>query len=152
MTADNRKYFIFSLIVALIWLGFLLGVSFLATPVKFLAPSLSLSVALDVGRQTFAFLNPIEIIFVILLIIGVITPFIKTGAYMPALVMVGLLLLLLLCQTFWLLPALDSRVEVILQGGSVEPSSLHRIYIGVDVIKLFLLGVIAAKQLQLILR
>lgn len=37
------------LLLAVLWAGLLLGVSFLATPVKFLAPSLSLPVALDVG-------------------------------------------------------------------------------------------------------
>src|SRR5690606_35153067 len=39
--------------VTLLWLGLLLGVSFLATPVKFAAPTLTLAVALDVGRVTF---------------------------------------------------------------------------------------------------
>ncbi len=38
----------------LIWAGVALGVAFVATPAKFLAPSLSLPVALDVGRHTFA--------------------------------------------------------------------------------------------------
>jgi hypothetical protein len=42
------------------WLGLLIGVAFLATPAKFLAPSLSLPVALDVGRQTFYVFNKVE--------------------------------------------------------------------------------------------
>jgi hypothetical protein len=36
-----------------IWAGLLLGVSFVATPAKFLAPSLPMTQALDVGRWTF---------------------------------------------------------------------------------------------------
>src|SRR5690606_9509596 len=49
-------------VASLVWIGALLGVSFLATPVKFLAPSLTLPVALDVGRQTFHWLNRVEIV------------------------------------------------------------------------------------------
>ena len=48
-------------IVSILWIGLLLGVSFLATPVKFQAPSLTLPVALDVGRQTFAVFNGVEL-------------------------------------------------------------------------------------------
>ena len=46
--------------VAIFWLGILLGVSFLATTVKFQAPSLDLPTALDVGRVTFALLSKVE--------------------------------------------------------------------------------------------
>ena len=49
---NNDGWTISALIVATLWLGLLLGVAFLATPAKFLAPGL-LPVALDVGR-TFA--------------------------------------------------------------------------------------------------
>ena len=38
------------LVAATLWAGLLMGVSFVATPVKFLAPSLSLAVALDVDQ------------------------------------------------------------------------------------------------------
>jgi hypothetical protein len=43
-----------------IWAGLLIGVSFVATPAKFLAPSLALAQALDVGRWTFYVLAWIE--------------------------------------------------------------------------------------------
>src|SRR5690606_30735313 len=57
-----RNFNILSLLLlAVLWTGLLLGVSFLATPVKFLAPSLSLPVALDVGRQTFMVFNWVEV-------------------------------------------------------------------------------------------
>src|SRR5690606_31087651 len=49
-------------VLSLVWLGLLLGVSFLATPVKFLAPSLTLPVALDVGRYTFTWLSRVEVV------------------------------------------------------------------------------------------
>jgi hypothetical protein len=53
----SQGWTVCALIAAILWLGLLLGVSFLATPAKFLAPSLALPVALDVGRHTFAVFN-----------------------------------------------------------------------------------------------
>jgi hypothetical protein len=44
----------------LLWAGVVIGVSFLAAPAKFAAPSLSLPVAMDVGRQEFGTLNLVE--------------------------------------------------------------------------------------------
>ena len=37
----------------LLWAGLAIGVAFLATPAKFLAPSLSLTVALELGWDPF---------------------------------------------------------------------------------------------------
>lgn len=53
----------------LIWAGLSIGVAFLATAAKFLAPSLSLPVALDVGRQTFRVYNRAELVLLAALII-----------------------------------------------------------------------------------
>ena len=122
------------LILTLIWLGLLLGVSFVATPVKFMAPSLSLPVALDVGRQTFAVLNLVELVFVTVLLLFSFANrqylLISLALAMAALVV---------AQWLWLLPVLDSRVEIILQGGTPPPSILHLVYITVEGIKLLLL-------------
>ena len=49
-----------ALILATFWAGIVIGVSFIATIAKFDAPSLTLPVALDVGRHTFAPLARIE--------------------------------------------------------------------------------------------
>ena len=46
--------------VAYAWFGLVVGVSFLATPIKFRAQSLTLPVALDVGRTTFHAMTRLE--------------------------------------------------------------------------------------------
>jgi hypothetical protein len=126
-------------VTALVWLGLLLGVSFLATPVKFLAPSLSLPVALDVGRYTFMALSRIEMIAAAVLlgcaVIGAHDKVIRTGALLAAAVVV--------LQLTWLLPQLDARVEVIIQGGTPPPSVLHDIYVGAEATKGLLLAIVA---------
>lgn len=57
--------------VATLWLGLLIGVSFLATPVKFQAPSLTLATALEVGQATFALFTRVEWGLVVLLALAV---------------------------------------------------------------------------------
>src|SRR5665648_1182454 len=61
-----------SLVIAAVWIGMLVGVSFLATPAKFLAPSLTLPVALDVGRHTFSVFNRVEWAFSVVLLLFVL--------------------------------------------------------------------------------
>lgn len=53
--------------LALVWMGIVIGVSFLATPVKFTADSLTRPVALDVGRATFHALAYLEWVLAALL-------------------------------------------------------------------------------------
>jgi hypothetical protein len=47
--------------LAWVWIGIVIGVSFLATPVKFTVESLTSPVALDVGRATFNALGYLEL-------------------------------------------------------------------------------------------
>lgn len=122
-------------IIALIWLGMVLGVSVLATTAKFMAPTLSLTTALDVGRHTFHAFSLVEIVFCIAMLLVVATcvrgwlTWIMAAA--PACI-VGL-------EFVWLLPTLDSRVGVILAGGAPTPSNLHEIYIALETVKAILL-------------
>lgn len=120
----------------MLWAGGLLGVSFVAAPAKFWAPSLTLPVALDVGRHTFQFFNKLELVAFVVLMLLV---FRATENWLTRAITV-LLGLLLLMQTAWLLPLLDQRVTVILKGEIPEESHLHLVYIGCDVCRLILLA------------
>jgi hypothetical protein len=121
--------------LALVWIGMLLGVSFLATPVKFLAPSLTLAVALDVGRQTFSAFSMLEVVAALVLL----TAAVLIRSQRQVVVFVCLISALVALQFFWLLPALDGRVEVILQGEMPGESHLHSVYIAIEAAKLALL-------------
>lgn len=132
--------------VAFTWVGMILGVPFLATSAKFLAPSLSLPVALDVGRHTFEIFLGIEVGWALLM------------AALLILTRPGRLLVLLACSSFvivavdvlWLRPVLDQRVQIILDGGTPEPAHLHELYIAFELAKLLALialGVLALVRL-----
>lgn len=114
--------------IALLWTGLELGVAFVATPAKFLAPSISLPVALDVGRQTFMVANRVELgICLIVLLAAALTR--RRRAWTLAFAPPALAVLL---QTIWLIPALDARVGLILAGQSPPPSPLHGLYVGLE--------------------
>ena len=120
-------------VVLLLWAGILFGVSFLATPAKFSGPSLTLPVALDVGRSTFAVLNRVELGCAV-----ISSGLLSAGASRAFVVRLasGLAALGLLLETLWLLPALDERARVVIDGGTPPASGLHDVYIGIDAVKL----------------
>lgn len=140
-------------VISLLWAGMLLGVSFLATPVKFMAPSLSLPVALDVGRQTFGVFTKFEVLLAVILMALVWvqgTDAVRRPGYWR--LISSLLLMLVLLQVLWLRPVLDARVEVILQGGQPPSSWLHNAYIAVELLKLAGLLVLGGVGLRVLNR
>ena len=134
--------------VAALWVGLLLGVSFLATPVKFLAPSLSLAVALDVGRHTFAVFNKVEWLLAaitLLLLFGVRSRF--------STLMIIVICAVVVAETFWLLPELDRRVDLIIAGQQPPASTRHSLYIVLEIVKLVaLIAVIVEMARKLLSR
>ena len=122
-------------LLAWLWAGLVLGVSFVATPVKFLAPSLSLADALEVGRVTFEALKWIECVAVVALAatIWIAAP------RRRELALLGVIVAILLCQYVWMLPVLDARVQTIIDGKDLPPSTLHWIYTALEFVKIVLL-------------
>lgn len=118
----------------LIWAGLILGVSFIATPVKFQTPDLTMSVALEVGKVTFHLFNNIELGIIG---IGAILTAVLPDIHRKWLVFIGLLVILL-AQTFWLLPSLDVRADAVIAGAKLETGYHHWFYIALEMLKLLL--------------
>ena len=134
-TDRDRRARLAVTLLAWLWAGLVLGVSFVATPVKFLAPSLSLADALAVGRVTFEALKWIECVAVVVL---AATVWITTPRRRE-LALLGVIVLILLCQYAWMLPILDARVQTIIDGQDLPPSTLHWIYTTLEFLKVVLL-------------
>lgn len=143
MNTMHRRILYALVTLSLVWAGMLLGVSFLATPAKFLAPSLTLPVALDIGRQTFGLFSMVET-FGAVALVGLAALCRHERLILLFAVLTGSLVAL---ESIWVLPALDARVEIILQGGSLEQSALHKLYVAFEAIKLLLLFAIAWRSL-----
>lgn len=133
----------YTTVVALLWAGTLFGVSFLATPVKFQAPLLSLPVALDVGRHTFALFNQVEWGFALGL--SLLLWWEGVGSRTSGLA-TFVLVAILFMQTYWLLPVLDGRVAAVIAGTPPPPSYEHSLYAGLEGVKLLLLLIAALSK------
>lgn len=117
-----------------VWAGMLLGISFLEAPVKFRAPSLSLPVALDVGRTVFGAFEKVQVALSAATILVLVWTGIRS-AWVP----LGVAVASTAAQALWLRPILDARVAVILAGGTSPPTSHHAIFIAVEALKLLAL-------------
>lgn len=122
------------------WGGLVVGVSFIATPAKFSAPSLTLPAALEVGRATFHLTARIEWILATALLLIAVFASRSFWRILAAAVVTGLVLV----QSLWLLPALDARIDMVIAGTPTRPSSLHVIYILAECVKLLLLVALSA--------
>ncbi len=132
--------------VPFIWFGCIGAISFMETPLKFQAPNITIPLGLGIGRIVFQMLNKIEIVFAVLLIISL---FIKRPKTKFPLYSFAVIFVLLLLETFWLLPVLDVRATEVINGTGAPISNSHVIYIAFDAVKLlllFALGVSLTKQ------
>jgi hypothetical protein len=132
-----------TILLPTLWVGVLVGVSFIATPVKFRAPSLTRPVALDVGRVTFQLFSRIEWAFAAVLL-GI---YAATGGAAWRLSLAGSVAGLVALQSTWLLPVLNRRVAAVTSGGTLRPSHTHRIYAAAEGAKLLALLVLIAAGL-----
>jgi hypothetical protein len=127
----------------MLWAGVLIGVSFLAAPAKFSAPTLTLPVAMDVGRQEFGTLNVAEIVLALAAL--------ALAAYGRAArtIWIGLAVAtaVVALQALWLLPVLDARAEMIIQGETPRSAPWHALYIAIEVLKLLALLVVGWRAL-----
>lgn len=111
------------------------GISMLATPVRFSAGSITRPVALDVGRVVFAALNKAELVALVLLLIVVRL----SGRARKWWAFCGVLTLIVLAQGAWLIPELAARTDIILAGGEPPASHAHAIYSSLELLKIGLL-------------
>jgi len=121
--------------VCFTWVGMTVGVSMIATPVRFTATTITRPVALDVGRVVFAALNKAELLAVVLLLVIVRASGRSRELWMWA----SVLILIVLAQGAWLIPELAARTDIILAGGEPPPSHAHAIYSTLELIKIGLL-------------
>lgn len=125
-----------------LWIGFVVAISFLEAPLKFQATDITLALGLGIGRLVFAALNKVEWIFALAIAFSL---FRQPSAAWKSNLLFALPLLILLIQTLWLLPALDARAELHIQGVAVPNSFLHFYYVGAELIKVTCLIIFGVK-------
>jgi hypothetical protein len=122
----------------MLWAGILVGVSFLAAPAKFNAATLTLPVAMDVGREEFGTLNRAEIVLAALAVALAAYARARHTIWLGLAIAAGVIVV----QSLWLLPVLDARAEMIIQGETPPRAPWHTLYIALEILKLLSLLVV----------
>jgi hypothetical protein len=122
-----------------LWLGLVLGISVIETPLKFQAPGITTPLGLGIGRLVFRALNAVELVIACVLAVVVV----RQARDWP-LALLAMVVVILLIQTFWLRPLLDARALRVIAGEDVAASSLHVAYIALEGVKLVALPLLGA--------
>lgn len=108
---------------------------------KFRAPGITVELGLGIGQLVFTALNRVEWV----LASGILASVLLSNDLKRWQCIFFLLpLLVLILQSYWLLPALDQRATAVIRGGYLLPSNLHFYYVAGEIIKvisLFVLGI-----------
>ncbi len=130
--------------VCFLWVGMTIGVSLLATPVRFTAETITRPIALDVGRVVFAALNKAELAALVILLIVIRA----SGQVAKYWAFAGILALIVIAQSQWLTPELAERTQMIINGVEPPASYAHAIYSSLELIKIGLLFFLGFSSLR----
>jgi len=133
--------------ICFLWVGMTVGVSMIATPVRFTAETITRPIALDVGRVVFAALNKAELAALIILLI-IVRGSGRAARYWE---FCGVLALIVIAQSAWLTPELAERTQLIISGVEPPKSYAHAIYSSLELLKIGLLltlGFLSTSHLQ----
>lgn len=122
-----------ALVCLFIWIGFVTAISFLEAWLKFRAPGVTLAIGLGIGRLVFRALNKVEWVLA-LMIMGSALWYRNRGAFWPD-VFFFLALFVLIIQTIWLLPIMNKRAALLINGMRVERSNMHVYFVAGELIK-----------------
>ena len=131
-----------AVVTVFLWIGFVSAISFMEAWLKFRAPGITLPLGLGIGRLVFNALNKVEWIFAIAGIATLYFSKVKFFSFRNSSLFAPVILLII--QTIWLLPVLDVRAEIHIQGQAVQPSNVHFYYVGMEAVKvvcLFIFGI-----------
>lgn len=125
------------LAILLFWAGFVSSISFMEAWLKFRAKGVTLEIGLSIGKKIFTSLNHVEWIFLLL--------YAFPGIYLLKFnielrtILTLLILIILFLQTFFVLPPLNHRVDLILNGQKPAKSFLHLYFGSLEILKVIIL-------------
>lgn len=107
-------------------------------------------VGLSIGKLAFSALNKVEWLFTIVIVANI---FLNNGAITFAnKIWVALIVVILIVQTAWLLPALGNRAKAIISGENLPRSSLYWYFVITEFVKLAVLILFGVSLLKLIIQ
>ena len=131
--------------VIFVWLGMVLAISFMETPLKFRAPGVTVQLGLGIGRLVFRALNVAELVLASILVVAltVATPPVGVGAS------VAMLIAVLAVQVALVRPVLTRRTDRVLAGENPPRSQAHYWYVGLELVKVVALPITGVMVMNL---
>lgn len=143
---------VLQVVVPFVWLGMVLAISFLETPLKFRAPGITVPLGLGIGRLVFRALNAAELVLAVALTMALLAGNAGDvnlgGATTTVLIAIWTLLLV---QVAVLRPRLDRRARQLIHGENPPRSHQHLVYVAAECAKIVLLptlGILLAGRLM----
>jgi hypothetical protein len=118
-----------SALMATLWAGLILGISFVAQPAKFGAAGLSRATALTVGRRTFRAMHWVEL--------GIGFGVLAVALYGDRrhLYLLAVSIAILFVQVLVLMPRLSKRVDAVLAGKALQKNPDHMVFALLELMK-----------------
>jgi len=129
-----------------LWIGFVCAISFMEAWLKFQAPGISLGLGLGIGKLVFGMLDKIEWLFAVIILFYLIQS--KQIITHKSNFILLVPFLILAVQSFWLLPSLNLRADLIIEGKNPPASSLHFYYVGLEIVKIVCLAYLGVRYLK----
>jgi hypothetical protein len=126
-----------------IWLGMVLAISFLETPLKFRAPGVTIPIGLGIGRIVFRALNLTEIALALVALAAI-------AAGQPPGVVLALtaaVIVILAGQLVAIRPVLNRRSDRVLAGENPPRSTVHLYYVALETAKVIALSALGISLL-----
>ncbi|MBK8442160.1 MAG: hypothetical protein IPL35_01560 [Sphingobacteriales bacterium] len=128
-----------ALIATFLWIGFVCAISFMEAWLKFRAPGITVQLGLGIGRLVFSALNKVEWVLAIAILLNLILS--KSIFLSVNSLLYFIPLILLIIQTTWTLPALDTRPERHIKAQIPAAPNLQLYYVGMEIIKVACLSI-----------
>ncbi|MGO1393209.1 hypothetical protein [Agrococcus casei] len=136
------------LLIPALWLGLIIGISLIETPLKFQAPGMTIPLGLGIGRLVFGVMNIVEAVFAIVLLIAM------WGARPPKTEwLLGLAVAAVLAAKALIIrPIMQSTTDAVVAGTREAGGNLHLLYIAADGILIVLLVWLLVASARTLLR
>ncbi|MGZ3900086.1 MAG: hypothetical protein ACXVNM_07060 [Bacteroidia bacterium] len=134
------------IIATFLWVGFVCAISFMEAWLKFRAPGITLPLGLGIGRLVFKALNLVEWVLAISIIVTLLLS--NDLSVNPRNLFLLIPLIILVIQTWYVLPELDARAEMHIKGWVVPSSNLHFYYVAMEAVKVICLVIYGIFQFK----
>jgi len=141
----QKTLIILLITITFFWSGLVTGISFIEAPLKFQAPGITLELGLGIGKIVFGALTTLEMILSILVVFVLLQIKEKGKFKWFYLIPIGIVLI----DNILLMPILNERLDLIVNGTPPPPSNTHWIYVileGIKLISLFISGIFSLKH------